>query len=87
MIDQSSATKAEIEQHFSFQRAQLLSDQSQDDNEDIDFSNQADFTGAIADQDNQNLTGDLMSEDQDQDYGQSFAEEYRLKQEKMLGEL
>lgn len=74
-----SAKNAQIEQHFSFQRTQLLTDQSQEDDDDVDF------TGAIADQDHQNLTGDLMSEDQD--YGQSFAEEYRLKQAKMLGEL
>jgi len=33
----------------------------------------------------QNMTGDLMSEDQD--YGESFAEEFRLKQAKILGEL
>jgi len=53
----------------------LLTDQSQDED---DF----DFAEAMADQ---NMTGDLMSEDQD--YGESFAEEFRLKQAKILGEL
>ena len=46
-----------------------------------------DFTGVLAEEvDNHNLTGDLMSEE-DQDYGVSFAEEFKLKQAKMLGEL
>ena len=53
----------------------MLTDQSQDED---DF----DFAEAMADQ---NMTGDLMSEDQD--YGESFAEEFRLKQAKILGEL
>ena len=59
-----------------------MTDQSQEDDEQEE---DLDFTEAIAEADNHNLTGDLMSEDQD--YGQSFAEEYRLKQAKMLGEL
>ena len=70
---------SEVEQHFSFQRTQLLTDQSHEEEEDVDF------TGALAETDNNNLTGDLMSEDQD--YGESFAEEFKLKQAKMLGEL
>lgn len=62
----------EAEQHFSFQRTQLLTDQSHDnDEEDIDF-----ITGALAETDNQNLTGDMMS---DQDYNENFAEEFKLK--------
>ena len=56
-----------------------MTDQSHEEEEDVDF------TGALAETDNNNLTGDLMSEDQD--YGESFAEEFKLKQAKMLGEL
>ena len=48
---------SEVEQHFSFQRTQLLTDQSHEEEEDVDF------TGALAETDNHNLTGDLMSED------------------------
>ena len=44
-----------------------------------------DFAGVIAGVDSHNLTGDLMSEDQD--YSENFAEEFKLKQAKMLGEL
>ena len=47
-----------------------------------------DFTGVLAEEaDNHNLTGDLMSEEDQEDYGESFAEEFKLKQAKMLGEL
>ena len=69
----------EIE-HFSFQRTQLLTDQSQDEED-------GDITGALACTNAQNLSGDLNSDGDDGEYDQNFAEEYRLKQEKMLGEL
>ena len=42
------------------------------------------------DTDHHNLSaGDLMSEEdqEEEDYGESFAEEFKLKQAKMLGEL
>ena len=52
----------------------MLTDQSHEEDEDVDF------TGVLAEEvDNHNLTGDLMSEE-DQDYGESFAEEFKLKQ-------
>ena len=57
-----------------------MTDQSHEEEEEMDF------TGALAEADNHNLSGDLMSEE-DQDYGESFAEEFKLKQAKMLGEL
>ena len=44
-----------------------------------------DLAGAISGVDKHNMTGDLMSEDQD--YSENFAEEFKLKQAKMLGEL